>query len=542
LHRAASDWYANNGQVSEAIRHALAAADPARAANLIEQATATMLRNRQERLLLSWLQAIPDELLRDRPVLSDIYAGALLSNGQLSGVEARLLDAERARHAARTVVVDEPGFRRLPGTIAVHRAALALAHADIAAAVDYARAALDRLDGDDHVWRGAAAAILGLAAWRNGDLDVAHHTYGEGMRSLERAGHFSDVLGCAITLADIRLAQGQLREARRTYEQALEVAHAHSPSVLRGTADMYVGLSQVERERDNLEAAVEHLLQSQRLGEHTGLPQHPSRWRVAMARIRQAEGASESALTLLDEAERRYTSDFGPNVHPIAAMKARVLIGLGKLAEADAWARLRGVTSDDELSYLHEFEHITLARLLVARGAGPESVALLDRLLHAAQHAVRLGSVIEILVLQALVHGQHGRTSAALTSLEQALVLAEPEGYVRVFIDEGPPLARLLEAGVRHGLTAGYVHELLAKFHSRGGGAPAKRALIEPLSERELDVLRLLATDLDGPEIARELTVSLSTMRTHTRSIFNKLEVNSRRAAVRRAQELGIIS
>jgi LuxR family maltose regulon positive regulatory protein len=150
---------------------------------------------------------------------------------------------------------------------------------------------------------------------------------------LQQAGHISDVLGCAITLADIRIAQGRLHDARRTYEQALQLATEHILAVLRGTADMHVGLSQLDRERDDLDAARQHVFASQQLGEHNGLPQNPYRLRVTMARIRETEGDREGVLELLEEAERRYTINFGPNVRPIAAMKARVFIRQGRLGK-----------------------------------------------------------------------------------------------------------------------------------------------------------------------------------------------------------------
>ncbi|HZB96286.1 MAG TPA: LuxR C-terminal-related transcriptional regulator [Herpetosiphonaceae bacterium] len=545
LHSRASGWYAANGEPPDAIRHALAARAFATAADLIERAAASTLRNRQEATLLTWLKALPEKVLRDRPVLSDIYAGALLSTGHFDEVNAHLRAAEDGLHSPVMVIADEDGFRRLPGTIAAHRAALALAQGDLTQARQQASRALELIAEDDHLWLGSAAAILGLASWCSGDLESAYRTYGEGMLSLQRAGHISDVLGCSITLADIRIAQGRLHDARRTYEQALRLAVEQSPSILRGTADMHVGLSQLDRERDDLDAAIQHVRKAHELGDHNGLPQNPYRWRVAMARIREAEGDLAGALELLDEAELRYTSDFGPNVRPIAAMKARLFVRQGRLGEALAWARSQDLSAEDELTYVREFEHITLARLLLARDSALEAVALLDRLLRAAEDGGRTGSVIEILVLQALAQHQHGRTPAALASLERALTLAEPEGYVRIFVDEGPGMAELLNAAVKKGIAPDYVRHLLARI-----GRPELRAAsqqgffqiqAESLSERELDVLRLLASDLDGPDIARELTVSLSTMRTHTRSIFNKLGVSSRRAAVRRAEELRLL-
>jgi LuxR family maltose regulon positive regulatory protein len=367
------------------------------------------------------------------------------------------------------------------------------------------------------------------------------------MAGLRRAGHIADTFGCAIALADIRRVQGRLGEAMRTYEQALQGAPEQGGAVLRGTADMYVGMSEVHRERDDLPGATQQLLRSQQLGEHTGLPQNRYRWRVAMARIREAEGDLGGALDLLNEAERLYVGDFFPNVRPVPALRARLRVAQGELGEALGWARERGLSVADDLSYLREFEHITLARVLLARYATEraerpihEATRLLEGLLRAAEEGARTGSVIEILVLQALARQAREDIPAALASLQRALTLAEPEGYVRIFVDEGPPMASLLRAAAKQGTARNYVRRLLAAVNKTENSMPASQGLIEPLSARELDVLRLLGTDLDGPEIARELVVSLNTMRTHTKNIYAKLGVNNRRAAVRRARELGL--
>ncbi len=237
-----------------------------------------------------------------------------------------------------------------------------------------------------------------------------------------------------------------------------------------------------------------------------------------------------------------YTTDFSPNVRPIAPLKARVWVAQGKVGEALGWARERGLSPEDAVSYLREFEHGTLARVLLANRSVVEAMGLLERLLKAAEEGDRTGSVIEILVLQALAQQSQANIPAALVSLERALKLAEPEGYVRMFVDEGPPLAALLEVALKRQIAPDNVHQLLAAFGNAQHTAPVKQLLIEPLSERELDVLRLLGTDLDGPEIARHLVVSLSTVRTHTQNIFNKLGVNNRRAAVSRAEELDLFS
>jgi LuxR family maltose regulon positive regulatory protein len=445
---------------------------------------------------------------------------------------------------------------------------------DVAATAGYAGQVLDRIGAGDPLLRGAASGLLGLAHWASGNLEGAYRSFADGLERLREAGNIADAIGGAVGLVDIRLTQGQLREARQICERGLQLAAEHGAPHLRGTADMHVGLSELALERGDLRAALEHLSRSQQQGEHTGFPQHPYRWRVVLARVRIAHGDLDGALELLEEAERRYVGDFFPPVRPIAAWKARVWVAQGRLSEALAWAQERGLSAHDEPSYLREFEHLTLARVLLARSARdpadrslPEAIGLLDRLLQAADAGGRTGSLIEILVLQARALQLQGDIPAALASLSRALTLAEPEGYVRVFVDEGPAIAALLEAQsvkrkAQHDPLQPYRERLLATLRpspeaqtgdvhgvlrsnapGRAGNADGVQTLErfqEPLSEREREVLRLLRTDLGGPEIARELVVSLNTLRTHTRNIYAKLGVSGRRAAVRRAEELGL--
>ena len=562
LHRRASDWYEQDGERSEAVRHALAGRHFERAAELVELAIPALRQGRQDATLLHWLEALPDEVVRVRPVLSVELVGVLMSAGELEGVEARLRDAERWLDgtpengqgpdgpAASMVVVDEVAFRRLPGAIAMYRAGWAQLCGDVAGTVTHARRALELTDEDDHLGHGAAAALLGLAYWTGGDLDAALRWYAEGMASLARAGHVADVVAGAVTLADLRIAQGRLREAMTLYEEGLQRATEHGVPALRGAADMHVGISQLLYERNDLEAALQHVQLSRDLGVHAGFPQNEYRWRVALARIRQAQGDLGGALDLLNEAERLYAGDFSPNVRPVAAMRARLWVAFGRLGEALSWARTQGLSAADDLSYLREFEHITLGRVLLAQYAAErapnsldEATRLLERLRVAAYEGKRTGNLLEILVLQSLAHQAGGDLPTALTSLQQALTLAEPEDYVRLFVDEGPPIASLLRAAAKQGIRRTYVGRLLAAINqTESGSRTGQPGLIEPLSERELDVLRLLGSDLDGPDIARRLIVSLNTVRTHTNHIYAKLGVNNRRAAVRRARELGLLS
>ncbi|MEZ4710134.1 MAG: LuxR C-terminal-related transcriptional regulator [Caldilineaceae bacterium] len=589
LHRRASEWYAQQGAAGDAIRHALAAQDFDRAAELIERTLPDMRQSRQEVTLLSWFQALPDTVYQHRPVLSVHYAGTLLQNGRLDGVEARLRHAERwsqggcdenrssiqgvsqatnsGFHAEQSInmpaalreqpiFVHEADFQRLPATVAMYRAGMSLAQGDVPNTMKYARQVLDL--ADEGFMRGAASSLLGLATWTEGDLETAYQMFSEGMAYLQKDGYIPDVIGGSVTLADLRITQGRLREAMQIYERGLQLATGPGMPPLRGAADMHVGLSELYRERNELATATQHLRQSQELGELNGLPKNPYRWRVAMARIQEAQGDLESALDLLDEAEPLYVGDFAPNFRPVSALKARVWLAQGRLGEALGWAREQGLSAVDELSYLREFEHITLARIRLAQykqehSASPlrETIDFLARLLKSAEKGGRMGSAIEILLLQALAHQMLDDIPAALLSLERALTLAEPENYVRVFLDEGTSMRQLLRAAAARGIMHTYTGKLLAAFETeqpqdaddtpRPTITTSTQPLIEPLSQRELELLRLFNTELSGPEIAQELVVALSTIRTHTKSIYSKLDVNSRRAAVKRAVELGLI-
>ena len=332
----------------------------------------------------------------------------------------------------------------------------------------------------------------------------------------------------------------------------MQLAAEQGVTGLRGTADMHVGLAELHREWGELDAAARHLRRSQELGEHAGLPQQPYRWRVAMARIREAQGDPDGALALLREAERVYVGDFFPEVRPVAAVTARVWVAQGRLADALAWARERGLTAEDEPSYLREFEHLTLARALIVRHArdrderaGREATGLLERLLAAAHAGERAGSVIEILLLQALAHRAHGDLPGALAPLHQALTLAEPEGYVRRFVDEGVAMRDLLRHAAGDGASA-YTRRLLSAFDrsDQRAAAPPRAAaavLAEPMTAREVEILRLVAAGLRNQEIADRLYISPATVKRHIANAYGKLGVGHRTEAVARAHELRLL-
>jgi len=545
LHRRASDWYERHGDRSEAIRHALAAGGFERAAELIELAIPQLRRERNHLALRRWIMALPDAMVRARPVLGVAIVGVLLSGGELEGVQERLRDAEQNVEALSTlgaaasgvVVVDHGQFAGVPAQIALYRTALAQIGGDVPGTIAHARRAFDLAPADDDFGRAGAAGFLGIAYWTAGDLEAARRWWTQCAGGLQRTGHIADVLGVARALADILAAEGRLGDAVRACENALRL---QGDGVLRGAADLYVRLGEFCRERNDLQGARDHLSRAQELGELAALPQYPHRLRVGLACASRDGGDLGAALDLLDDAERRYASDFFPDVRPIAAIRARVWIAQGRLDEAVRWAKASGVTGSDELSYLREFDHITLARLMLAKRAGGDAAALLDRLLVAAEGGGRTRSVIEIAMLIGLAH-QQGDVALALASLERALTLAEPEGFVRLFVDEGPAMEALLRLAVKRRVAVPFARKLLAAFGPAVEEPRAHPDLIEPLSERELDVLRLLRTDLGGPEIARELALSLNTVRTHTKAIYEKLSVNNRRAAVRRAEEFSLL-
>jgi LuxR family maltose regulon positive regulatory protein len=261
--------------------------------------------------------------------------------------------------------------------------------------------------------------------------------------------------------------------------------------------------------------------------------------------VQAAQRHHDDALVLLAEAERRYVSDFFPNIRPIAALKVRIWLAQGRLHEAQAWAHAQGLHAADRPRFEREYDYITLAMVLLASAQSADDHAavlqLLDRLRESAEAGGRMGSMIDILLVQVCAHHAQGTMAAAVAALEHALQLAEPEGYLRCFLDHGQPIASVLTVAAKHSPAGSFMRRVLAAFGvAEPAAAPSHTSLIEPLSERERVVLQLLTTDLSGPEIAKRLVVSLNTLRTHTQHIYDKLGVHNRRTAVRRARELGL--
>ncbi len=595
LHQRASAWYEENGLHADAVRHALAAEDFEQAANLIELSWREMDRNYQNATSLGWLKALPDELLRIRPILNTGYAWALLAEGELEAAEQRLRDAERwlnltanAREALETVegemvVVDQAEFEKLPATIASARTYMAQALGDMPAVMEYANRTLELLPEDELFERTIPATLLGLAHWTNGDLEAAYHAFADVMNSMQMAGAAPYAIGAGFLAALVKMTQGDLRQARHICQQLLQLATEIGEPMPRGVADLYVIQAELHREWGDLDAASHYLSAHTELGARAMLPGNEHLWCTAMARLKESHGDVDSAQFMLDEAERLQKPDPIPAVRPVAAHRARLWAMQGRLTEAFNWVRQRGLSVDGELDYMHEFEYIVFARVLITQYQSDheevvilDAIRLLERLRQPAEASRRIRSVIEISVLQALAHQSQDDIDSALTSLERALLFAESNGFIQIFVDEGVPITKLLNrlstnsplpesSGARDGSRIqAYVNQLLAAWEnshqkpkeSRLAGvplvpdpSPSTQPLAEPLtapqndalSPREMEVLQLIAQGLSNREISERLFLALSTVKGHNQIIFDKLQVQRRTEAVARGRKLGLV-
>ena len=558
LHERASQWYEQHDLAEESIRHALAARDVDRAVHLMELAVSMIRRHRQEATMYGWLKALPDDAVRGSPVLSLFFGSMLMAAGDLNAVEPWLKDAERALAAvpagSALPWADTEDLHTLPSTIAMYRAALAQARGDAAGTAEHAQRALDLAGPEDHLARGGASGFLGFSAWASGDVSTALETFTQAVASLHVAGSLVDELSGTVVLADLWLAAGRPSRARLLCAQALEMADAHGDRVTRATAELHVGLGEIDIEAGDLGSARRHLETAAALSDRAPMTESRFRWFVARGLLARADGDLEGAVQFLNQAEQLYRPGFFPNVRPIPAIRARIWIAQGRLSEAAGWAQARRISTTEDFGYLREFDHLTLVRLLLAQhrmtrdiGTLLPASGLLERVATAAETSGRAGSLLEIRLLQALVDDAQDRRTLALESITQCLGLTpEPEGYVRLFLDEGEPMIRLLLDAERQGIAGEHPHRLLriggvAAAESFDSAQPPTASSASPLTNRELHVLRLLDSELTGPQIARELFVSHNTVRTHTKHIFTKLDVTDRRAAVRRARERGLI-
>ncbi len=539
LHLQASDWYEKTGLVGEAVSHALAAEDVERAARLVEGRALAMIFLGELTTLVGLLDALPDEVVRSRPWLCIAHAWALVFAGLLDAVELRLKGAETTLDTFGDARRAEG--RHIAGHIAAIRAYIAALRGDMSRAAEFTREALEQLPEEDLAVRGLSAGLLGTVLRWSGDLVAAAQALARAIAITQAASDSHAAVEALYNLAAVQFAQGQLHKTVATCRDALLLADEY---IERGgrrlpiVAPGYYLMSQVLREWNDLEGALRHAREAIELCEQWGWPEGLAFGYLRLARALQAVGDADGAHEAIRKA-RQAASGLSPwfGAH-MAAHQARLWLAQGNLTPASHWAQESGLSADDELNYQYMGEYSVLARVLIAQVRLDEASRLLARLLEMTEAAGAMSYVIETLVLQALALQAQGKDDQALTVLERALSFAEPEGYVRTFIDKGAPMAALLRTAASRGIALDYVSKLLAAF---GEVAFPSAPLVEPLSERELEVLRLLAAGLSNREIAAELFLAVGTVKKYTSNIYGKLNVHKRTQAVARARELGLL-
>jgi LuxR family maltose regulon positive regulatory protein len=543
-HLRASQWHEANGDLAEAFHHALSAADFGRAARLAEATWPGMEGSFRSAAWLAWVKKLPGEIVCARPMLCLQLGRAYSDLGEPEASETHLRNAERALAGA----ADHVEYNTLPGNIALTRAYNAQVHGNSADAVKYAEQALQLIPEQDHYRRAQAAITLEFTHWACGDLESSLHAIRAWMADMTKVGNPVFAIASAFAEADLLVALGRPREAIRACRQALQLADEHGAEAQRITAHHHLGLALIYHEMGDSDSAAAHMQTAADFGQRTTLVDWPHRWKLAQARFKESAGEWDAALELLEEAERGYVKNPVPITRPVEALKARIYLKQGRLDKAREWAKARARSTADEVNYLAEFDLLTLARVRLAEGSFAGVEGLLERLRILAEAQKRMGSVLEILITEALAHRAQGHNPQAFASLERALTLAEPEAYLRIFVDEGEAMRSLL-AGLRSKVDGGpgplpaYIDKLLAAFGSRSGpplGAP-RSLLPDPLTSRELEILRLVALGLSNTEISRRLYLALSTVKGHNLRIFDKLQVQNRTEAVARARELGLL-
>ncbi len=552
-HLRASAWHETGGDLAEAFSHALAAEDSDRAARLAEAAWPEMDHSFQTTVWLRWVSRLPDAAVRCRPALCFQLGSAFSDAGNAVTSETHLCNAERAL-AGLTERSDK--LKSLPGSIALVRAYNSQMRGDPASMVRFAELALALIPEDDLFGRAQAAITLGFTHWSSGDLEAYLRAMRAWIDDMRTMGNHVFAIASSFAVADTLVALGRLTEAEGVLAQAIQEAASQGREALPVTAHHHLALALLAHERGNDTEVAQRMQTAADLGRRSTLVDWRHRWYLAQARLRESAGDWQGGLEALDEATRANGTNPVPASRPIEALKARVHLKQGRLDKAQAWARERGVTLEDEVSYLMEYEHLTLVRVRLAEGSPAGMDDLLHRLLTHAEAQRRTASIIEILVTQALARRVEGDTERALAALERALTLAEPESYLRLFVDEGESVRSLLRAlgsamaeqgrpGARPLL--GYVNRLLAAFppsadaSPRSGAAPQRAGMVDPLSDRELEILGLIARGLSNAEIGRRLYLALSTVKGHNLRIFGKLHVRSRTEAVARARETGLL-
>ena len=548
LHRRACDWYARHDLNVEALHHAIAGQDFDRAADLIKPIAVITTIQGGATTVRGWINALPDDLVRERPHLCVLHAWAFNLTEQVEAIEPRLQDAERALQA-QDLPDDDPLASDLRGQIAVIRASNARRQNDLSLSTQLLEESLDLLAQDNLIVRTTVSLNLGRAYMFSGKLNAAVDAFRRAQSLGQASGNVLTSLNAAGFLAAILIAQGQLRRAAGLCRQTIDHHLEHHRRPLPTLGHVYASLGRVLYEWNDLNAAAAHLEQgiAPGVGDQTyyGYRSTVRLGASMLAWIRQIQGARGGAVTLsrqvvaIAEQEQRnlYDADF-------SAWRVRLWLAQDNVAVAEAWAE--AYRAGEALPRIwRPYGDLALARVLIAQQRLEEALDMLTPIRQSAQETGGVGWVIEALILEALIFQATGDTDRASTSLAQALSLAEPEDYVRTFVDEGPAMAELLRHAASRGIAPKYVSKLLAaldvsEYGSMGEGLPHAHTqpLIEPLSERELEVLRLLTSHLSSTEMAQELFIAKSTVRSHIKSIYSKLNVHKRKDAIQRAKEL----
>ena len=566
LHRAAAAWCEDHGLADDAVRHALAAGDPAWAARLVERYADAFLLRSEDATLQRWLAALPAGLAGSRPRLLLAQARLALLSHRVEAAEVALDAAERAL-ASAPGVGDEPfepsvgraasHLANVPAAIALGRTLLAALHGDAERAITFARRTLAEADEGEWLLTSHANGYLGVAEWLRGQLTEAERALSSSIAQGRAAGQPTMTAWVYKDLGQVQRAQGRLDTAAGTYRQALEDAAATSRTALPAAGIAYVGLAEVAYQRNELDTALRHVSEGIGACRQMNFTQPLATGLATLAWIRQARGDAAGAREAMEEAGQ---AGPGPGVagllNPVPAQQARLQLAQGEVAAAARWAQQRGL-GPDESGYPREPEYLVLARVLLAQDRPGAALTLLERLREAAVSQDRAGSVIEIGALQALALAAAGQENAAVDTLAGALTLACPQGYVRVFADEGPPMAALLgalvaaqraEQAAARGVPLGCLARVLGAFGGKPaapgagrGAAAVVPGLVEQLTARESQVLALLAAGAPNPRIAEQLVVSLDTVKKHVSHLLGKLGAANRTEAVTRARQLGLI-
>ncbi len=536
LHRRAGRWFEQNGFLDEALDHFLAAEDWNEVERLIGLAAADAINHGQFATLNRWLAALPEERLRGSSELAGLKGWAVLSLGQFAAAETW------TNRANDLLPPNAPPFHQ--AFVLCLQIYLAHIRSDIPQVIALAQRALTLLEAEDpHGLRGAALANLASAQMIMGDIAAATRTLCEEIRVGQERGHAISAVSALSTLAELEHRQGRAREALALDQQALDLAvdgRGH-PLPLAGHA--HIGLGLIYFDLDDLAHAREHLVRGLDLGRQLGPTSGAMQGAFTLARIQQLAGETEVARATAAAARQAAAALNLPLAETLAAgWEADFRLKLGDVAAAARWAEAAHLTPADMPTFAREAEYITYARVLLAQDRPAEARVLLANFEGYARHAGLDGTLITVCVLQALVEQALGQKAPALARLGEAVRLAAGEGYRRAFLDGGAAVAALLP-GVRH-LAPAFVDDLRGRLRpesSRSRFVTLAQPLIEPLSERELEVLRLVAEGLSNAEIADKLFISVGTVKTHVHNILGKLEAEGRPRAMVRARELGLI-